>query len=93
MPLDLWEDLDDFKLLDDWRNMIFIKTNEHTSIHNKPSKYCKLSINNEILVLETTNTENLCLPTDKKLNFLNPVKKLCSIIILNYCEIERCNHK
>lgn len=80
VPLDLWEDLDDFKLLDDWRNMIFIKSNEHTSIHNKPSKYCKLSINNEILVLENNNTEKLIFTNGQEVKF----SQSCKEIMLNY---------
>ena len=75
VPLDLWEDLDDFKLLDDWRNMIFIKTNEHTSIHNKPSKYCKLSIDNEILVLENNKTEKLTFTNGQEVKFSQSCKK------------------
>lgn len=30
---DIWEDFDDFKLLNDWQNRILMKINEHTSIH------------------------------------------------------------
>lgn len=80
VPLDLWEDLDDFKLLDDWRNMIFIKTSEHTSIHNKSRKYCKLSINNEILVLENNSTEKLMFTNGQEVKF----SQSCKEIMLNY---------
>ena len=60
--------------------MIFIKTNEHTSIHNKPSKYCKLSINNEILVLENNNTEKLIFTNGQEVKF----SQSCKEIMLNY---------
>lgn len=80
VPLDLWEDLDDFKLLDDWRNMIFIKTNEHTSIHKMPIKYCKLSINDEMLFLESNNTEKLMFTNGQEVSF----SPSCKEIMLTY---------
>ena len=51
VPLDLWVDLDDFKLLDDWRNMIYIKNEKHTSLHRLNPTPCFLDVKKDTLFL------------------------------------------
>ena len=59
VPLDLWEDWEDFKLLDDWRNMIYIESYNHEYIHSLSTRYMKLSICDESFVLSDFDDNNI----------------------------------
>lgn len=56
VPLDTWIDLDDFKLLDDWRNMIYIDKGEHDSIHDSQHVPYYIIISNNIFSLSDNET-------------------------------------
>ncbi len=69
VPLELWEDLDDFKLLDDWRNMIYITIDAHTGLHDLHSHYCILSIVGDVLSLKDSNNNFISYTNSQEIVF------------------------
>ncbi|MDE6850816.1 MAG: hypothetical protein K2J54_05780 [Clostridia bacterium] len=63
VPLSEWKDLNDFKLLDDWRNMICIEQDAHNDVHAQASTPINLSFSGD--------KKNLILSSGCTLTFAN----------------------
>ena len=63
VPLSEWKDPSDFKLLDDWRNMICILASSHEEIHTYPNLPMELSFSND--------KNNLILSSDTVVAYTN----------------------
>lgn len=55
VPLEFWQDLDDYKLLDDWRNMIYIEETMHSDVHKLHPVPCILDINDGSFSIKNNN--------------------------------------
>lgn len=63
VPLNVWKDLNDFKLLDDWRNMICIEQGAHNDVHAQKKEPIMLSF--------SADKKNLILSSDCTLTYTN----------------------
>ncbi|MCM1438482.1 MAG: hypothetical protein NC131_04645 [Roseburia sp.] len=63
VPLSEWKDLNDFKLLDDWRNMICMEENAHKAVHDLTNAPVNLSF--------SADRKNMILSSDCSLTFSN----------------------
>lgn len=81
VPLELWQDLDDYKLLDDWRNMIYIDGKTHGNVHKLHPVPCFLDINGDSFSLDDNNSNYLSFTNGQEVEY--SVKNIDTLLDYN----------